>query len=150
MNPIRLASFVLLILVACSGCSTRTGPASTETSSASLPTHAERVTFLERYVTFRRRYTDLGFRIAYRNNSEGWVPGPSDWDIRLVAVVPTEQLAEWIPPGQTASPTVDTQWLVDIPDGERAATITEWYRHGGITIGIDRDKSLVAYRNQSQ
>ena len=103
------------------------------------------VEFLERYVTFRRGYCELGFHIAYYNGG-GWVPSPSEWDIRLVAEVPPAELAAWVPPGLAATPSADTQWLAGIPGEGRAAGIREWYIRPGQVVGIDRERSVVAYR----
>lgn len=131
----------LLLMLSLAGC--EGGPPSTRTSSDSLATLEERVAFLEQYVTFRRGYRDLSFFIGYQNNG-GIPPGPSDWDIGLVADVPPEELAAWIPAG-TAEATVDIDWLTTVPGGSRAANITEWYCGPRHAIGIDRTRSIVAY-----
>ncbi len=72
---------------------------STDTSSESFATVADRVEFLQRYVTFRRGYRDLGLHIVYHNGGGGRRPGPSECDIRVVAVVPPGELARGCPPG---------------------------------------------------
>lgn len=140
------AGSALLLTAALVGCTGPSGPASTDTSSDSLPSSEQRVEFLQRYVAFRRRYTDLGFHVVYHNNGSGMAPGPSDWDIRLVALVPPEEIAEWAPTGVAAMPSTDTQWLVGVPGAARAAGIREWYRGPGLVVGIDRERSVVAYR----
>jgi hypothetical protein len=140
----------LFLMIAVAGCGGPSGPASTDTSSASLPTLAERVDFLQRYVTFRRDYRELDFRVVYHNNGGGLVPGPSDWDIRVVAVVPPAELASWVPAGATAMATADVTWLADVPGAERAAGITEWYVEPGSVVGVDRAASAVAYRRWTQ
>ena len=144
---VGVAGLLLLVVTGCGP----SGPTTTDTSSESLPTLAERVEFLQRYVTFHRTYRELDFRIEYRDNSRGLVPGPSDWDIRLVAVVPPEELAAWVPPGvEPVRPTTaETSWLADVPGAERSAGITEWYGESGRMVGIDRARSVVAYRLSS-
>ena len=103
----------ILLMSALVGCGGPTGPASTNTTSDALPSLAQRVEFLERYVTFRRQYQELGFHIVYHNNGGGGVPGPSDWDIRVVAVVPPEQLPQWLPPDGAPAPAhLDTSVLI--------------------------------------
>ena len=139
-----LALLTAITLVGCGGMS---GPPSTDTTSGALPSLEQRVEFLERYVTFRRAYTDLGFRIAYRNNGGGTAPAPSEWDIRLVASVPVAELAAWVPPGLAATPSADTRWLAGVPGEDRAAGIREWYTGRGKVVGIDRERSVVAYRH---
>ena len=140
------AGLALLLTAALVGCGRPTGPASTDTSSDALPSLEQRVEFLQRYVTFRRGYRDLDFHVRYHNNSGGRVPGPSEWDIRLVATVPPAEIAEWVPTGVTPTPSADTQWLVGVPGAERAAGIREWYTGPGLVVGVDRDHSVVAYR----
>ena len=136
----------VLMTAVLAGCGGPTGPASTDTSSNALPALEQRVEFLERYVTFRRGYTDLGFHITYRNTGGGMVPGPSERDVRLVAVVPPAELAAWVPAGSVAVSSTDKRWLAGIPDAERASGVREWYEGAGVVVGIDRERSVVAGR----
>ena len=134
-------ALVLLTALAVAGCGGSSGPPTIDTTSDALPSLERRVEFLERYVTFRRGYTDLGFHISYQNNGGGMVPGPSDWDIRLVAAVPPAELASWVPPGLTPTPSADTQWLAGVPGDGRAAGIGEWYNWSGVG-GRHRPRTL--------
>lgn len=135
-----------VLLVAVSGCGGASGPASTDTSSTAIPSLDERIEFLQRYVKFRRHYRALDFRVVYRNNSGGRMPGPSEWDIRIVADVPPQDLASWVPPGAAADPKPSTAWLAGVPGAERAAGVTEWYSSPGQAVGLDRARSVVAFR----
>jgi hypothetical protein len=138
----------LIVMVSCElGCQSQTtGPATTDTSSSSLTTLSEKIEFLERYVTFRRSYQSLEFHINYHNNGGGLVPGPSDWDIRLIAQVPAAELPQWIPPGIASSNSSDQQWLSIVPTANQANSITEWYIGPGTVVGIDRWRAIVVYR----
>ena len=109
-----------------------------------------RLEFLQRYVRFRREYRELDFHVVYQSNGGGRVPGPSDWDIRLVAIVPPEELASWVPAGATTVSAFDSNWLDGVPGAERAATVTEWYSAPGRIIGVDRVRSIVAYHSWSR
>jgi hypothetical protein len=133
-----------------SGCSkTASGPASvTETSVARIDL-AERIQFVEKYVNFRRKYAKLDYDIMYQNNGGGMVPAPSDWDIRLIAVVPKTEIEAWVPVGAEKKDDPSPAWLKDIPGTIERDEITEWYRKSGIVIGVDRERSIVAYRNTS-
>jgi hypothetical protein len=139
--------WALLLTAALGGCSGPTGPISTDTSSDSLSSLDQRVEFLQRYVTFRRGYNDLGFHIVYHNNGGGTVSGPSDWDIRLVADVPPAELAQWVPAGVSATSFADMKWLANVPGAERAHGVREWYSDQGLLVGIDRERSVVAYHS---
>jgi hypothetical protein len=150
MMRIRLYTCGLLVTVfALVGCQQDRGPETTRTDSSQFDTLAEKVAFLEQYVTFRRTYELLDFDIVYQNNSGGMVPGPSDWDIRLIATVPEAELPDWVP--ADAQPTdVNTEWLENIPTEQDSSNITEWYQLDNQTIvGLDRDRCLVAYRNEA-
>src|SRR3954451_19838714 len=93
---------VILAVCLIVGCG-RSGPASTRTVSSQFATVAERAKFLEKYVTFRRTYETLDFDVMYQNNGGGGgAPGPSDWDVRLVATVPAAELGTWVPTGAKA------------------------------------------------
>ena len=138
-----LAAAILLV-----GCGPA-GPPSTDTTSAKFGTVAERAKFLEQYVSFRRTYETLDFSILYRNNGGGLVPGPSDWNILLVATVPASELPAWIPAGVAASPNPDAAWLKSVPTSLDLSGVQEWYLDGKRAVGLDRAKRIVAYRLSS-
>jgi hypothetical protein len=150
--PLRFA-FLLLALAPLPGCDRgATGPANTRTTSATLGTLAERTRFLERYVTFRRTYETLDFDVMFQDNGGGGgVPGPSDWDVRLVATVPTAELNAWVPTGATTPTTApsaaDQDWLKSVPTALDLGGVTEWYVDGRRVVGIDRGRRIVVYRN---
>lgn len=132
-------------LVLISGCE-KGGPASTNCTSASFPSLKDRVDFLQRYVSFRRAYEALDFAILYSNNGGGMVPGPSEWDVRLVAVVPESEMAAWIP-GSAPTPNADPAWLKSVPTSLDLSGVNEWYVNGRQTVGVDRTRRIVVYWN---
>lgn len=125
------------------------GPITTTTSSSSFSTLNDKAEFLNRYVTFRRNYRDLEFHITYLNNS-GIVTAPSEWDIRLITIVPEEELNLWIPAGIKATTSVDRDWLTKVPSAHKADGIAEWYVEQGKVVGVNRQTSVVAYRAWKQ
>jgi len=138
---------VLLVVVAAlvAGCGP-SGPPTTETTSAGFATLAEKVGFLEDYVRFRRNYEQLDFAIEYHNNSGGMVPGPSEWDVRIVAVVPPPELDAWTSAlSPAASP--DTALLAGVPTPIDHSGVTQWFRNGGVLVGVDEGNAVVVYRN---
>ncbi len=142
--------FIALAAITWSGCSNApSGPASIQETSEARSELTDRVATLEKYVTFRRTYEELDYDIMYQNNSSGMVPGPSDWDVRLVAQVPRSELKQWVPKGATKFDGSAQDWVTQIPGSIRRDGITEWYRSGGTIVGFDRDGSIVAYRNSS-
>lgn len=78
------------------GCSDN-GPPFTETSidDPKFIQLSDKIEFLEKYVTFRLTYKDLDFEIFFQNNSGGLVPGPSDWDIIIIAQIPKSEIELW-------------------------------------------------------
>lgn len=121
------------------------GPGSTLTRSETLPTLSDRVEFLQRYVRFRRTYETLDFNIEFHDNS-GMLPGPSEWDIRLVATVPAGEIAAWIPPVPAMSTPPDVSWLAHVWTDLDLKGVNEWYEEGRKVVGIDRAKRIVVYR----
>lgn len=139
-----LAGFLLL------GCSKPpSGPPSVHETSVERSALADRVAFVEQYVTFRRSYEQLDYDIMYQNNGGGMVPGPSDWEIRLIAVVPADEIDDWVPDGSMKKVDTSSEWLSDLPGMIERGAISEWYHHGGTVVGIDRENSVVAFRSTS-
>lgn len=124
------------------------GPPTTETSSTKFSTLSEKVAFLEQYVTFRRTYEDLDFVIAFHNNSGGLVPGPSDWDIRIIARVPSTDLGQWTR-GLHSTTAPDIKWLKALPRRLDYSGVSAWFQSGRLLVGVDEDNSIVVYRNRS-
>jgi hypothetical protein len=144
---LRTLLLTLSLLLPSCGQSRPAGPPTTNTTSTALPTLAQRTTFLNQYVTFRRGYQTLDFNIAFLNNNGGTPPGPTEYDIRLIATVPESELQSWIPSGVTASPTPpDTSWLKTVPTTLNLSGVTEWYITPGKGIGLDRANKIVVYR----
>ncbi|MEO0869948.1 MAG: hypothetical protein AAFY17_16230 [Cyanobacteria bacterium J06642_11] len=129
------------------GCTTSSGPTSVKETSAARPELSDRIDFIEQYVTFDRSYNQLEYDITFQNNGGGLVPGPSDWDIKLLATVPENELAEWIPENATRVDDDPPEWVNAMAESVSVVGITEWYRAGGLEIGIDRSTSTIAYRN---
>lgn len=145
------AGFVVLVLLL-QGCgsTTQSGPASTDTKSDAFASLEKKIEFLHRYVTWQRDYSRLDFHIQYANNSEGMIPGPNEWDIKIIAEVPTAQLDAWIPNSLShQSQKITTSkpaWLQSVPTTIEQSGITEWYVGKGYEIGFDRPNNIVAYR----
>jgi len=149
-TPARIMIALLLMAITPSGCSkTASGPASVTETSVARTGLADRIRFLENYVTFRRQYEKLDYDIMYQNNGGGMVPAPSDWDIRLIAVVPKTEIDDWVPAGVGKKEDPSPDWLKELPGTIERDGITEWYRKSGTVIGVDRERSIVAYRNTS-
>jgi len=99
-TPARILIAPLLLAIMLPGCSgTASGPESVTETSVARADLADRILFLENYVNFRRQYEILDYDIMYQNNGGGMVPAPSDWDIRLIAVVPRTEIEAWVPAG---------------------------------------------------
>lgn len=136
---------VLLLILLFTGCAP-SGPPSMQINSSAFATLAEREKFLNQYVTFRRSYQTLDFDILYQNNGGGLTPGPSDWDVRLVATVPAKELADWIPASVKISAAPDLTWLKSVPTSLDLAGLNEWYIDGKRIVGLDRVRNIVVYR----
>ena len=140
---------LLFVVLTLAGCQTDTGPESVKETSASKSTLAERIQFLESYVKFRRKYDKLEYNIYYQNNSGGRLPGPSDWDIRLVAQVPSDEIAQWISPDMKAGNPPKDGWHLSTANEIDVNNVTQWHIAGGRSLGIDPDGSIIVYRSNS-
>ena len=141
-------SILLLFVFAVVGCKASSGPPSTSQTSATTRGLAERIKIVETYVNFRRQYEALEYSIDYENNGGGMVPGPSDWDIRLVAQIPGPELEDWIGANMKPDVTPHKPWHqfgteIDV------SGVDEWFRNGGRVVGIDRENRIVVYRANS-
>lgn len=139
--------FSLLIVSGCESDPISSGPPSVNKTSTATAALEDRVNFIEQYVTFDRQYDDLEYSVFYQNNGGGRIPGPSDWDIRLVAKVPPEQIQAWIPADSAKGAAPMTKWYQTTADKIDVSSINEWYADGNRSIGIGRTNSVVVYRS---
>ena len=137
--------FLVLLLPLLDGCG---GNASktTDGDSRRFATVTEKQAFLERYVSFRRCYDELDFAIRYIDGGDGMVPGPTEWDVRILAKVPAESLDEWVS-GMELIQTSDVSWVSSIPNAPTMMASIEWYSGGGRIVGISRGNRQVLYRS---
>jgi hypothetical protein len=141
----RIKMSLLLLPFLYLGCSD-TGPPSTNRSSNEFTTLAEKVAFLNQYVSFDRNYDRLDFSITYHNNSAGMVPGPSDWDIRIVAQVPPVELTKWSS-GMSRIDNPELGWAAGIPTAIDYSSVRNWFQGRGALVGIDEAHAVVLYRS---
>ena len=131
------------------GCS-ENGPPSTKTYSddAKFIQLSKKIEFLEQYVNFRRTYKDLDFIISFHNNSGGLVPGPSDWDIRIVAQIPKAEIELWTNGLHSISlPNID--WMKNLPGSIDYSGISTWFKSDNRLVGVDEGNAVIVYVNAS-
>ena len=136
-----LGLLLALMIPAC-GKESRT----TDTVSSTFSSLAEKVAFLERYVVFRRAYDDLDFRIEFRDGGDGRMASPSEWNVRVSAIVPAAEIEQWSEGFDPASDP-DLAWVAEIPGGPKDLDAFDWVEDGGRIVGIDRGGRRVLYRN---
>ena len=150
--PCLLSCCLLILLSSCSS-NLKTsrpqnlGPPTVSQLSTERSTLEERIAFIEQYVTFRRSYLDLEYDVFYQNNGGGLVSGPSDWDIRILAVVPSGDVDDWISPQAQQIERNLPEWLDRMPGTIATRGINEWYADGSSVIGIDRAAAIILYWN---
>jgi len=121
---------------------------STDTASTAFKTVAEKQEFLERYVKFRRSYEDIHFRISFIDGDSGRVTGPTEWNIRLIATVPADEIDQWIDGlGEVKLP--DLEWIREIPNAPTNFNDFKWYQDGKRIVGVSRVSRRVLYRNHA-
>ena len=135
---------VCLILVGCDSKSL-----TTNMLSSNFSTNKEKIEFLEQYLKLKRKYKKLDFYINYQDNSTGLIPGPSDWDICLIAVVPSSELDLWVSKLKKINKTPELKFLSKVPTDIDYSKVTEWYYHSTNSfVGIDRIENIIMYRNE--
>jgi hypothetical protein len=139
---IILLIVVSVIVVGCGGKNSKT----TDTDSAVFSTLSEKQAFLERYVNFRRTYKELEFDVKYTDGGDGMLPSPTEWDIRVFAKVPSEEIDDWIS-GMTKTESADTSWVPSVPRAPTNLGAFQWYEDGRKLVGINPEERIVLYRN---
>lgn len=125
-------------------CSAVCGSKMINTDSTRYASLEERAEVLHEVVTFRRTYEALDFTIRARLDN-GFPPGPSSWDIRVVARVPADELQAWVPDGVRSSTSALPEWVSAVPTDLDLSSVTEWYVLSGKEVGLDRRARIVAY-----
>jgi hypothetical protein len=143
MKPFALLALMFMLnLISCGK------GKSTDTASTAFTTVAERQEFLERYVKFRRSYEDVHFRISFTDGDSGLVAGPTEWNIRLTATVPADEIDQWIDGlGEVKLP--DLEWIPDVPNAPTNLSDFKWYQDDKRTVGVNRVSRTVLYRNHA-
>ena len=99
-------------------------------------------------MNFRRSYEDLHFRLSFIDGESGVVPGPTEWNIRLLASVPAEEIGQWID-GLGAVESTDLDWVSYIPNAPADPSQFKWYQDDKRTVGLDRVDRTVLYWNHA-
>lgn len=97
---------------------------------------------------FRRSYDDLHFRLSYVDGGSGLVPGPTEWNVRVLAVVPKGEIDQWIDGLNTATDP-ELGWVSDIPNSPTDLSYYKWYEGDRMIVGIDRERRTVLYWNRT-
>jgi hypothetical protein len=74
-----------------SGAPSRTG----RFDSNEIPDRAKRLEVVQRYLKLVTPIEDAAFSIDYHDNSQGCVPGPSDWSIKVALRVAPDRIPAW-------------------------------------------------------
>lgn len=140
-----LVPFVLALVLCLASCDKGK---TTETVSSTFPTLALKQQFLERYVNFRRSYEDLDFHISFIDGESGMVAGPTEWNLRVLAKVPADEIDQWIQ-GLAVSKHPELDWVKDIPNAPAELSGFEWYQDDKRTVGTNRADRTVLYWNRT-
>ncbi len=139
--------FYILFIVFVVGCGENTSK-TTQTLSTEFISIEDKIEFLEKYVTFRRPYLSLDYSIDFINGS-GWVPSPSEWDIRLVAKVPKKHLDIWVENLTALKSPPTLNWCEKVKTVIDYTGVNEWYSSEKKLVGVDRVNGIVLYRNHT-
>ena len=101
MKYVPSLCLVLLMMLSCE-CGLERTNRTTHTSSKTFKTYAEKMEFLSRYLVNQAGLLDAEYEIDYQDNSGNGrtIPGPSDWDMRMVLRVVPDSLNAWTGEGK--------------------------------------------------
>lgn len=143
----RMIAFFLTgsVLVACS-----TGKdLTTDTRSVQFSNRTEKLAFLARYLKRAPGLLDAEYAIWYQDNGDGGVPGPSDYDIRVLARVIPDSLDAWTE-GLSREPWTGSNlaWKDLMVDTVvwRIASAAQLYRGPSKVLLVHRDEGVVLAR----
>ena len=119
----------------------------TTTKDIRFDTLDEKIDHLNRYVPMDiSKVKALSFDIVHHDNSQGFIPAPSDWDIRFIAVV--TEIEPWLIGMKQVHDLPPQKWLSSIPWKGADYQMTHWYSNENHQIiGLDRGKNIIAYRH---
>lgn len=134
----------ILVLLACLATACASPSKTTDTRSKTLPDDASRRQFLNPYFPLPSEVKDLTFHVTYRDNSGGMVPGPSDYDIRVLAEVKPESVKAWQGQLQPDNQNEDLSWIADLKQLDTSKT--ELYGNSKNLLVVFPESNLVARR----
>lgn len=130
---VRSYAPLLLVFLALSANAQRLNPPdlSTDTRSEAFATAEERLAFLKRYLNFQSVPRDAQYHIVYFDNSQGRIPGPSDWDIRVVLRLEPGDVSLWLADLTEVKASGDFGWALKLgPDLEEEVLAEAHYFRG--------------------
>ncbi len=119
MSTLKLVSVLATALITLTAHAQRTAtPAttdlSTDTHSSTFATAEERLEFLDRYLNFPTQPKDAQFTLVYHDNSRGFPPGPSDWDLQIVVWLEPGELPLWLKDMQGVEASDGFDWVSEL------------------------------------
>lgn len=125
----------------------------TDTRSASLQGDAAKLEFLKKYLRLPTEVQATEFHIRYHANSKGMVPGPADYDLRVVVKVPPDNVPQWAAEmGQPTAP-FDVAWAYELlPKDQRwqIASPPTYYERDRVQVVTFPPEGIVFKRVWSQ
>ncbi len=144
----RLMLFLFTLLVCCTSPVNETPSRTTDTHSRDLATEAEQLDFLAQYVTLKSAVSATEFHIVYHDNSNGLVPGPSDWDIR--AVMRVDDVGAWVE-GKEAVDSADLSWANDLLTNDlRPISDPTFYANATVELAVFAAEQIIFLRATTQ
>jgi len=121
-----------------------------------MSSNAEKIAFLNRYLVTKSAIEAAEFDIDYEDNSGGWVPGPSDWDIKAALKIQPRDTILWTEGlDRTLNEDEDLSWGVRLlPQGEswRIKSKPQIFtrRDHDVTVAIFEPEGIVLKRVRSR
>ena len=119
--------------------------------SDAFTTLEQKIGLLKKYVNLNgKNFKTLDYHIIYQDNSTGMVPGPSDWDICIIAEIPETEISVWIEGLKTLTEHPNMDGFERVSTKIDYTKINEWYHLSGSSfVGLNRKKRILVYRSHT-
>jgi len=149
----RYVLLFLTIAVLSAGCGRQN--LSTDTRSRIFSTDTQKIEFLEKYATLSSPIIATEFHIIYHDNSTGFVPGPSDWDMKIALLLEPADIPQWLTGlEEVTDEDIDISWASEVlPSNSRwkRIRVPQYYHRpeSAVEVAVYEQEGIVLKRMKS-
>jgi hypothetical protein len=122
----------------------------TDTVSSQFATNQEKIAFLERYLKLPTKIEAAEYHIIYHDNSTGRVPGPSDWDMRVVVKVASEDMLTWLESLTATTEPFDINWVYELAKDWKLTSTPRFFTGDKRAVLFEAESVIVWWLSTTQ